>query len=93
MANDTLHISSLLIRANPDRMAQVIAEIEKIPNSEIPLQDANGKIIVTLETTSESEIVSSLTDLQLLDGVASAALIYHQTEAAEAAGLPLENQI
>lgn len=92
MADDTLHISSALVRAAPDRMAQVIAEIGKIPNSEIALQDASGKIIVTLETHSEAEIVDSLTQLQLLDGVASAALIYHQAESADAAGLPLEHQ-
>lgn len=92
MADDTLHISSVLVRAAPDQVPQVTAEIAKIPNSDIPLQDASGKIIVTLETPSESEIVDSLTKLQLIDGVASAALIYHQAESAQSASQPVDPQ-
>jgi nitrate reductase NapD len=90
MPDSTLHISSLLIRANPADLDRVQAEILKLPNSEIPLCDDSGKIIVTLETSSESEIVDSLTTVQLIDGVVSAAMIYHQADSADAADQPLE---
>lgn len=92
MPDKTLHISSLLIRANPADLDRVQAEILKLPNSEIPLSDASGKIIVTLETSSESEIVDSLTAVQLIDGVVSAAMIYHQADSTDAADQPLEVQ-
>ncbi|MVO14274.1 chaperone NapD [Parasedimentitalea huanghaiensis] len=90
MPEDVIHISSLLIRADPALMHYVLEEIAKVPNAEVPLSDASGKIIVTLETPSESEIVDSLTNLQLLDGVVSAALIYHQADS-ETAEITIRN--
>ena len=85
MSKDVLHISSLLVRANPEHVQQVLAEIAKLPGSEVPMTDETGKIIVTLETPSESEIVDSLTTLQLIDGVVSASLVYHQADSDAAA--------
>lgn len=83
MSEETLHISSLLLRSDPDQMPKVLEEIKKLQGAEIPVADKSGKIIVTLETPSESEIVEAMTTLQLIDGVVSAALIFHQAESAE----------
>ena len=37
-------------------------------------------MIVTLETPDEHTLVQGLTDIQLMPGVASAALCYHHSE-------------
>ncbi len=74
------HISSLMVLADPDQLDSVVAEIQKIPVAETPAIDPTGKIIVTLVTPSETEIVNYLNQLNLIDGVASASLVYHQTE-------------
>jgi nitrate reductase NapD len=39
-----------------------------------------GKLVVTLETVSESEIVERLNAVQLLEGVLAATLVFHQFE-------------
>lgn len=78
--SDVTHISSLLLTAEPSRIAAVVAEIETCAAVEVALTDPSGKIIVTLETPSEAEIVGELNRLSLIDGVVSAALVYHQSE-------------
>jgi nitrate reductase NapD len=77
----TVHISSMLIRCRPDRQQIVSAAILAIPATEIALSDPGGKIIVTMETGSEGEIADALVKIQLFEGVASAALVFHQTDA------------
>ena len=45
------------------------------------MSDPSGKIVVTLETHNEDEIVAAMDALQRMTGVVSVALVYHQTEA------------
>ena len=73
-----LHISSLLLRAHPEALERVTEEISSRTGAEAAVTDASGKIIVTLESEDESEIVDCLNDFSLLDGVVSAALVYHE---------------
>ncbi len=77
---ETYHISSLLVRAHPDRLADVKAAIEQIESAEIAATDPTGKIIVTLETPGDAEIVAALNRVETLAGVASAALVFHHIE-------------
>ncbi len=74
------HIASLLVHANPDHRSEIETGIKEKPSAEIALSDESGRIIVTLETPSEAEIVQALTEIQLLTGVVSASLVYHQTD-------------
>jgi nitrate reductase NapD len=74
-----LHISSLLVRSNPDQMSLVQDTICAMPGAEISQTDPSGKIIVLFEADSDRKIGDALTEIQLLDGVASAALVFHQT--------------
>ncbi|SLN12648.1 assembly protein for periplasmic nitrate reductase [Roseovarius albus] len=78
---DKTHISSLLVTAKPELIPNVVSDISNMPIAEAAHSDAVGKIIVTLETPDESAIVQALTDIQLLDGVVSAGLVYHHAEA------------
>lgn len=76
---EELHISSLLVRSNPERMEAVLAEIKSMPRAEISQTDPSGKIVVLFEADSDRAIGDALAKIQLLDGVASAALVFHQT--------------
>ena len=81
--NDAVHISSLLVSAKPSHLVQVEQDLARVDIVEIAHVADNGKIIVTLETADESAIVQALTDIQLIDGVVSAALVFHQVDDAE----------
>ena len=75
------HISSLVVRAHPDRLAAVVRRIAALSVAEVALTDPSGKIVVTLETLNEDEIVAAMNAMQNMGGVVSVALVYHQTEA------------
>ena len=78
------HISSLVVHVRPERAQAVRSTLAGIPGIEIHAE-AVGKIIVSLETDTEADIVTRLNEISLLDGVMSAALVYHHFEpAAEA---------
>jgi periplasmic nitrate reductase NapD len=75
------HISSLVVRAHPDRLAAVVRRIGALSVAEVAMSDPSGKIVVTLETLNEDEIVAAMNAMQNMGGVVSVALVYHQTEA------------
>jgi nitrate reductase NapD len=77
---DELHISSLVVHSRPERAAEVSARIASLPGSEVRGGVAEGKLVVLLETASDSEIVERLNAIQLLDGVLAATLVFHHVE-------------
>jgi nitrate reductase NapD len=82
LATDSLpeaHVSSLVVHVRPERAGAARAALNGMPGVEIHAE-ADGKIIVTLETDTEADIVTRLNEISLLDGVMSAALVYHHFE-------------
>ena len=73
------HVSSLVLHVRPENLVQVRAALADMPGVEIPAE-AGGKLVVTIETDSESEIVTRMNEMSLLPGVLSAALVFHHFE-------------
>ena len=53
------HISSLVVRAHPNRLAEVSRRIARLSVAEVAMSDPSGKLVVTLETHNEDEIVAA----------------------------------
>lgn len=79
MTGETVHISSVLVRCTPGRLSEVAQAVGAYDLAEVVLTDPSGKIVVLLETDRDAAIADVLTQFQLLDGVVSAAMVYHQT--------------
>lgn len=79
---DELHISSLVVHARPERLAAVRAAIARLPGAEVHASNHQGKIVVTLETSNEGDVLTRLDQIGRIGGVLSAALVYHHVEAA-----------
>ena len=77
---EEIHISSLVVHSRPSQAAAVAARLREIPGVEIRGGVEAGKLVVTLETASESEVVERLNAMQLLDGVLAATLVFHHFE-------------
>lgn len=75
-----LHIASLVVRCRPERLAQLRPAIAALPGAEIPAEDAGGRLVVTLEATSERAIRDQLDAISALAGVLSATLVAHHAE-------------
>ncbi|MGG5819677.1 chaperone NapD [Falsiroseomonas sp. HW251] len=80
-----LHISSLVVHSLPRHAETVAMRIAAIPGAELRGSAEGGKLVVLLETSSESEIVERLNAIQLLDGVLAATLVFHHVEPIEPA--------
>lgn len=74
------HISSLVVHTHPERVPGIVAGISAIDGAEIHGGQDTGKLIVTLETDTESQVVERINAIQLLDGVLAATLVFHHFE-------------
>ncbi|MBD2749660.1 chaperone NapD [Microvirga sp. BT688] len=74
------HISSLVVHSRPDRVQSIIESIGSIEGAEVHGGADTGKLIVTLETDTESQVVERINAIQLLDGVLAATLVFHHFE-------------
>ena len=83
---EELHVSSLVVHGRPERLAELRAHLAGLPGVEIHAVAASGKLVVTLETTSEQEILARLATISALQGVLAASLVFHHVEAMTAEG-------
>jgi periplasmic nitrate reductase NapD len=74
-----VHISSVVVRAWPDRAAAVIEAIDRLPDSQV-FHAENGKIVVVLEGATSGAVAARLTEIALIEGVVSANLVYEHIE-------------
>lgn len=74
------HISSLVVHSRPERVPAIIERIALIEGAEVHGGEAAGKLIVTLETETENQVVERINAIQLLDGVLAATLVFHHFE-------------
>ena len=71
------HISSLLVQARPERLPQVEAELTRLAGVESHGSNGAGKLILTLETDSDGELVQSINRIESTEDVIAASLVYH----------------
>jgi nitrate reductase NapD len=81
-----IHISSMVVHASPDGLQAVKARIERLRGAEIHGESANGKLVVVLESDSQSHITDVIDKINGFEGVLGSALVYHQIEPLEPQG-------
>ncbi|MDP1610341.1 MAG: chaperone NapD [Sulfuritalea sp.] len=75
-----MNISSAIIHARPGAVSIVEAGLATLAGVELHAVSAEGKLIVTIETEDDAGNVATYERIGQLDGVMSAAMVYHQTE-------------
>ncbi|MCX7165563.1 MAG: chaperone NapD [Rhodocyclales bacterium] len=75
-----MNISSAIIHARPGDLAIVQAGLAALAGVEVHGVSPEGKMIVTIETEDEGSNAATYQLIGQLDGVMSAAMVYHQTE-------------
>jgi len=84
MTPEELHITSLVVHAAPRRAPRIAEVIAAMPGAEVHASAPNGKLVVTLEAASSEQMYGRVADIQRLDGVMSAALVYQYADSLEA---------
>ncbi len=75
-----IHISSLVVHARPERMESIETAIGGIGGAEVHGASEQGKVVVTLETDSEGEMLTRIDAINQIKGVVSVSLIFHQVD-------------
>lgn len=76
-----MNISSAIVHARPGSIDIVQSGLAQLAGVEIHAVSPEGKLIVTIESEDDSSNVATYESIARLDGVLSAAMVYHQTEA------------
>ena len=84
MPSDELHIASLVVHATPRHLTAVAQAVASIPDAKIHATSANGKLVVTLEAPTGEAMTRKVADIQRIDGVLSAALVYQCVDTLDA---------
>ncbi len=75
-----IHISSLVAHARPEGLESIETTIGSLEGAEVHGASAQGKLVVTLETVNEGEMLTRIDAINRIEGVLSVSLIYHQVE-------------
>ena len=74
-----MNISSIVVQARPERLADVRVRLAALPGVEIHAESPQGMLVITLEETSEASTTGAadrFVALHQIPGVLSAAMIY-----------------
>lgn len=75
-----LHITSLVVHVLPQSLAQVAAGVVAIQGAQVHGSHPAGKLVVTLEAPHAREILDCVSQIEQLDGVINASLVYQHVE-------------
>jgi nitrate reductase NapD len=78
------HISSLAVQARPERIAPICDAIRLLEGAEVHLATPTGKIVVTLETADERQVIERIEAIRAVTGVLNVTLVFHRIDSAAA---------
>ena len=84
-----MNISSVVLRADPMRRAEVRGRLATMPGVEIHADGDDGRLVLTIEDVDGCAPADIFLKLQKLDGVLSASLVYQYCDD----GLPEESNL
>lgn len=76
--DDNLHIASIVVHTRPDMLESVSAWLTQQAGTEIYGRDAQGKLVVVIESDDSQTVLDVIDNVQLQPGVLNAALVYHE---------------
>jgi periplasmic nitrate reductase NapD len=75
-----IHICSLVVHAWPEQLDAVADAVAALPGAELHGRDPAGKLVVTLETETEDDILSRMNSIGDIKGVLSTSLVFQHHE-------------
>lgn len=73
-----LHIASVMAQVRPDCIAAVKGWLASQQGVEVHAENAQGKLVLVVETENERNILNLLDEFTAQPGALSAALVYHE---------------
>ena len=83
MKPEELHVSSLIVHVNIQKVDMIRANINLLNGAEVITVSPQGKAIVVLEAPNQRVIMEVIDKINALDGVINTGLVYHEFEKLE----------
>jgi nitrate reductase NapD len=78
--SSAISIAGVLVHTRPERIDAVRTQLTQLPGVEIHAVTPEGKLVVTVEEDDERMTGETVMHMYDIDGVLSAAMIYHHFE-------------
>ncbi len=75
-----MNISGVIVHSKPENLGGVQQRLTALPGVEVHAVGDDGRMVVTVEESSDSKMADTVNGLQDLDGVIAAAMVYHHFE-------------
>lgn len=75
-----MNISGVVVHARPEILDNVRRDLNSVPGVEVHAAGEDGRMVVTIEGESNGALADTHRQLTHIDGVLSAALVYHHFE-------------
>lgn len=75
-----MNISGIYVKAWPADLPSVQQRLEKVSGVEVHMTTEDGGLVVTVETDDVGTMADTVTNMQHMEGVLSATLVYHHDE-------------
>ena len=83
MGPKEVHISSMVVHTRPEGLQTVKHNIERLQGVEIHGESDRGKLVVVLESDSQTHITDVIEKINNFKHVLSTALVFHQIETSD----------
>ncbi len=83
-----MNINGLLVHANPKRISDVAERLATLDGVEVHEMTDDGRFVVTVEDVGGNDPGDAVLEIHRMDGVLSAALVFHHKEEDESADTP-----
>ena len=80
------NICGVLVHVRPEKLEQVLAELANLPGTDVHQSAADGRVVVTVEDVPGQWAGNTLTDINNIKGVLSAALVFHHRDGEDESG-------
>lgn len=75
-----MHISGVIVHAKPDQLPDIRASLSHMEGVEIHADNAEGKLVVTVEKEDEQSTTAVFEQFYQIPGLLSATMVYHHFE-------------
>lgn len=75
-----MNIAGVIVHVRPEDSEPVKERLAMLPGVEVHAVTDEGKMVVTVEEDDDCSMSENVMKLQNIDGVVSAAMIYHHSE-------------
>lgn len=73
------NICGMIVRSRDERSKDVCASLLAIPGVEVHSAEA-GRMVITVEDESYGQVADNINNIQFIDGVVSASLVYQYSD-------------